>query len=214
MRIEDVVAVARHSQNPTASKKALVNRWPTRDEFICDAIIHTMLYRDRPEDEALAEGPQVHHLLQAENVSSGVIKLVDSFTEELLSHPRTYLLAHIAPLLPRHPDLAAKVVEGARGAQLVWTSRFPLFIEHLGCRFRPEWPANRVTLSLQVLLDGFVIRSRVDPEAVQAARWESASLLADTVIAFLIGILDLPGTEQSARAWLDLQLAQHRNQAS
>jgi hypothetical protein len=69
-------------------------------------------------------------------------------------------------------------------------------------------------MSLQVLLDGFVIRSRVDPEAVQAARWESASLLADTVIAFLIGILDLPGTEQSARAWLDMQLTQHRSQDS
>lgn len=212
MRIEDVLAVAR-TDHPTASKKALHARWPTKDELVRDAIVHAMLYRDNPSADPATISPRSDRLLLAGSPSEGIALIVDELISDLLMHPRSFLLAHIAPLLPRHPALAAQVADDALQAHHAWMAEYPIMLHHLGCSFRPDWPAARVTLSLQIVLDGFVLRARVNPDQIEAAAWQSGSLFADTIIAFINGILDFPSDGLTSRAWLDRNARRGRVQA-
>ncbi|HEX2130160.1 MAG TPA: hypothetical protein VHH15_01275, partial [Actinophytocola sp.] len=42
------------------------------------------------------------------------------FFAELSNHPRSYLVLHLGPLLPRHPQLAGSVLPTSQAATRVW----------------------------------------------------------------------------------------------
>lgn len=207
IRLEDVLRVTRETQSPTASKKALTNRWPTKDEFIRDAVIHAMLYRDDPSADPQSDGPRLERILTARSVSDGVALVVDDLAQTLLGHPRSFLLAHIAPLLPRHPELADELLESSRTPHETWTAQYPMLLAQLGICLRPDWPPERVTLAVQIMLDGLMVRSRLEPRAIEASAWRTGSLFADMVLAFLAGAIDTGGDQQPTRAWLDARMA-------
>src|SRR5262245_14529434 len=60
LRVDDVIRLAQ-TAGEGASKKAFHNRWMHKDEFVRDAVVHTMLYRDDPDTNpgALYEGQLV-----------------------------------------------------------------------------------------------------------------------------------------------------------
>lgn len=203
IRLQDVLTLAQRTSRGAASKKAFSNRWPSKDEFIRDAVVHTMLYRDTPDQDPVSLAPDLGDLPSAPTFSAGVASVVDALVAQILSHPRSFLLAHLAPLLPRHPDLAEEITASARRARDSWTSQYPVLLKEFGFEFRPEWTHDRITLSLSFLLDGFTVRSRIEPATIKSFGWPGASLFADTVLAFLVGVIDIDRSDRTARQWLD-----------
>lgn len=57
---------------------------------------------------------------------------------------------------------------------------------------------QRVGLVFQAMLDGFLLRSRIQPDEMEACRWEQASLFADTVVAFTLGVIDADRSRKSS----------------
>lgn len=203
MRIEDVIRVTR-AQDQAGSKKAFTNRWPTRDEFIRDALVYAILYRDWPSNATPETTPKT--LLgdvYTTSLSTDVLRTADAILESLLSHPRSYLLMHVGPMLPRHPEIHTLFTEDARHLQDRWASGFLELILRLGCTLRPEWTTEKMTVALHMMLDGYLLRYRIDPERLRAARWESASLFAQMVVTFVAGCLNTSDQPLTAADWLD-----------
>lgn len=203
IRLEDVLRLAQQVGGATASKRALTNRWATKDEFIQDAIVHALLYRDGPATPLAAHGSQLHSISGASTLATGLTQMVEDVVQALMGHPRSFLLCHIAPLLPRHPQVAASLQESSREAQSVWTADYPGVLRSLGIRLRPDWPAERLTLAVQIILDGTLVRSRVEPDNMAAARWRHGSIYADTVLAVVASAIDIGNDGRTTARWLD-----------
>jgi len=58
-------------------------------------------------------------------------------------------------------------------------------------------------MAIIAMLDGFLLRSRLQGDELEALGWEDASLFADTIAAFSLGVVDSPPSGLSARAALD-----------
>src|SRR4051794_20219686 len=96
LRVDDVIRLAQGT-GQGLSKKAFHNRWQHKDEFVRDAVIHTMLYRDDPD--ANPRGIYAEDLVARARVggrfTDAAIPMVDSMLAALLAHPRSFLLLHI-----------------------------------------------------------------------------------------------------------------------
>lgn len=202
IRIEDVLRLAKESGR-SASKRALINRWPSKDDFIRDAVIHALLYRDDPAGDPVEAVPSLQFIAESESFSAGVSVVIDNLVSILISHPRSFLLAHIAPLLPRHPKLADDIRNGSEASQKAWSETYQMLLTAMNLDLRPDWPLERLTLAIQLVLDGTVVRSRVQAGKVLPSRWVTASLYADTVLAIISGALDPEHDGLSMRDWLD-----------
>lgn len=207
IRIEDVLRLSREINGDTASKRAFANRWSTKDDFIQDAIIHALLYRDHPSAHPDGQEPRLDTVGAHPTFSAGLGDMVDALIEALMRHPRSYLLAHIAPLLPRHPELAASLRQASVDSQSSWTVEYPAVLDAFGIKLRPDWPAERVTLAVQIILDGTLVRSRVEPDTVADDKWRHGSIYADTVLALVAGVIDVDASGQTVSQWLDAHLA-------
>lgn len=205
IRLEDVVRLA-----APVSKKALRSRWETKDEFVRDAVLHAMLYRDAPEQDPGRDGPELQRLEGAASPSAAITIIADDLVEGLLAHPRSFLLAHVAPLFPRHPELRDEVRSASRGPQDEWTAAFPELLQRIGFPLRPDWTPERLTLAIQVMLDGYLVRCRVEPERL-AQGWARASFFADLVVTFSCGALDVDGSRLASTAWLDTRRSAPRS---
>lgn len=202
LRIEDVVRLA-----SGASRKAFHNRWYTKDEFIRDAIVHTMLYADDPAADPTTTNGAVFADTAAEasgSLARMVVLLADGLLDALLAHPRSFLLLHVGPVLAQHPDLQAALVERLVDKRRPWYEGYGYLLNSLGLRLRPGWTVTRVGMAITSMLDGFLLRSRLHPDEMAALRWEDASLFAETVAAFILGILDPTGTGHTVHQALDL----------
>lgn len=73
----------------------------------------------------------------------------------------------------------------------------------MGVTLRKGWSIDRLTLAIQLVLDGAVMRSRIQPDHVLRSRWESASVYADTVLAIISGALDLERDGLTLQEWLN-----------
>lgn len=210
IRIEDVLRLAREVEGEPASKRAFTNRWGNKDEFIRDAIIHAMLYRDDLEVHAPGLRPQLHTILKSSSLSVGLRQMVNELINELMRHPRSFLLAHIAPLLPRHPQLAGSVRSSSAEGQAAWTADYPKVLEAFGLRLRPDWPGERLTLAVQIILDGTMVRSRVETGPLDT-RWRAGSICSDTVLALVAAAIDTGDDGRTTSQWLDhhVRLRQH-----
>jgi hypothetical protein len=192
LQVEDVIRLA-PSRGPGSSRRAFFSRWPTRAEFLPDAVVYALL-RD-------SETPALE---PAAPLSRAVINAADELLAGLVRHPRSFLVLHLAPLLPRHPQLAGALVPASRAATGVWLGIYRRLAHGLDLVMRPEWTHQRMSSVLQAMLDGFVLRHRTHPDEGGAYRWQGASVLADAIIAFLLGAVDWDLTGQPGRAALDL----------
>lgn len=208
MRIDDVIRIARGAGAPI-SKRALGSRWASKDDFVRDAIVHALLYRDDPSADPAARDTGLHRVTSSMSFAESVAGVVDGLVDSLLVHPRAFLLAHIAPLLPRHPEIAEQVRASSCAAQTAWTAEYVETLQALGIGLRPDWPFERLTLAIQLVLDGTIVRSRVEPDNFAASRWASGSMYADTVLALIASVLDIEGDQRDLRTWLD-ERAQRR----
>src|SRR5260370_36987206 len=53
LRSEDVIRLAATAGKPGASRKAFFNRWPTREEFLPDALVYSLAYNEVPPDPTI-----------------------------------------------------------------------------------------------------------------------------------------------------------------
>lgn len=205
IRIEDVLRMAQEGGRP-ASKRALLNRWPTKDEFIRDAVVHAMLYRDDPAGDPTSQVSSLQNITGAASFSAGVAEVVDNLIGVLISHPRSFLLAHIAALLPRHPGLASDLQGASNASQLAWSEMYRDILLAMDVKLRKDWSIDRLTLAIQLVIDGAVMRSRIQPDHILPSRWESASIYADTVLAVISGALDPERDGLTLQEWLNRRM--------
>lgn len=206
IRVDDVVRLAAESGPDGISRKAFHNRWPTKDEFVKDAVVHTMLYRD----DALATDPtrageQLTGIAEqaADSLSTATIMMADTLLDALLDHPRSFLLMHIGPILAQHPDLHTAIVNRLGETRVPWYDGYAALLAGLQLELRPGWTVERLGLAMTTMLDGFLLRARIHTEEVELLRWHDASVFADTLIAFMLGAIDTDATGESSRAALD-----------
>ncbi|MDX2972370.1 hypothetical protein [Kribbella solani] len=198
LRIEDVVKVAQGEHDSGVSQKALHNRWTTKDEFIKAAVIHTMLYRDDPApDPTTAE----HLTAQLDDKTAPgaalIIQLADALLSALLDHPRSFLLMHIGPLLAQHPELHAEIVKRLHEPRAPWYAGYEALMMQLGVSLRPGWTIERLGMAITAMLDGFLLRSRIHPVEVEALRGHMGSLFAESLLAMILGAIDIDGSGRS-----------------
>ncbi|MFC6162851.1 hypothetical protein [Kribbella jiaozuonensis] len=203
MRVSDVVELAQERHGDGASEKAFRNRWPDRNTFVKAAIIHTMLYRDAPESNPALYVGKLPASVTAASLTDAVIELCDGLLKALQARPRSYLLHHIGPLLDQYPDLRAAIIKDIVGTREPWFEGYAALLGALQLNLRPGWTIERVGLALQAMLDGFLFRSRVQPEEMKEAGSADASLFAETVICFILGVLDLDASRKTTHTILD-----------
>ncbi|WUJ70206.1 hypothetical protein OG809_34565 [Kribbella soli] len=203
MRVSDVVGLAQERHGDGASEKAFRNRWPDRNTFVKAAIIHTMLYRDAPASNPALQVANLPADATAGSLAVSVAELCDGLLQSLLARPRSYLLHHIGPLLDRYPDLRTAIIEDIARTREPWLEGYAVLLAALRLQLRPGWTIERVGLALQAMLDGFLFRSRIQSEEMNDARTAEASLFAETVIAFLVGVLDIDDSHRSTHTTLD-----------
>lgn len=201
LRTDDVIRLAPSWSGEAARRRAFFSRWPTRSDFLADAVVYALL-RERPEI------PAPRHSQDA-TVSELVTSVTDDLLTSLVQHPRSYLVLHLAPLLPRQPHLAKALLPGTRAATRVWLELYRRLSDGLDLVMRPEWTFKRLAAVLQAMLDGFVLRSRMRPADNARFGWRDANILADAVIALLLGAVDWDLTGESGRSALDALTAGH-----
>ena len=192
LRVEDVIRLA-PSWGPGTGRRAFFSRWPTRAEFLPDAVVYTLL-REYETPVLAAAAP----------LSQQVINAADDLLGGLVRNPRSFLILHLGPLLPRQPQLAGALAPASRAATSVWLGLYRRLAHGLDLVMRPEWTFKRMSLVLQAMLDGFVLRHRTHPGETAGYRWKGASVLADAIIAFLLGAVDWDLTGEPGRDALDL----------
>lgn len=203
LRTEDVIRMAGAKSRKGASRKAFFNRWPAREEFLPDALVYAFLRKYEADDpqEYIDQVPDM-----ARHPASFVkefIRITEGLLAALLRHPRSYLALHLGPLLPHHPELWEVLLPEIQRAIHGWTVGYAHIVAALGLTLRPEWSARRVSLVLQAMLDGFVLRYRIQPNDYSNARYEDTSIFADSVIAFILGVVDWEKAGVTGRVALD-----------
>lgn len=203
LRTDDVIHLTPMRGGESASRRAFFSRWPTRDDFVPEAVVYALFREYEEEDpfEHLAQLPSVPN--SAAPVSSLLSGIAEGLLTALIRHPRSYLMLHLGPLLPRYPELWTAIRPGAQAATVTSIGIYEQLVRGLGLVMRPEWPAGRVSFVLQAMLDGFVLRYRMRPPGTPTTRWEGASIFADAIIAFVLGAVDWDLTGQASRAVLD-----------
>ncbi|HEX6351560.1 hypothetical protein [Actinophytocola sp.] len=196
LRTDDVIRLAPSWNGEAARRRAFFSRWPTRGDFLADAVVYALL-REQTE----IPQPRQH----TDGTTSQLIAdITDELLTSLVQHPRSYLVLHLGPLLPRHPDLAKALAPGSHTAMRAWLRLYhSLSVQH-DLVLRPEWTFKKLASVLQAMLDGFVLRYRVRPGGHPRHSWKEANILADAVVALLLGAVDWDLSGQSGRTALDL----------
>jgi hypothetical protein len=202
LRVADVVQLAQVG-GEAASKKAFLNRWPTKDAFLRDAVIHALLYRDGVAGPPPVSPDVLAPQVRPASLSEAVRSTADSVLTHLLGHPRSYLLMHLGPMLGSYPDIADALAEESELNQENWAAGYVEILDGLQCGLRPGWTPTRLALALQLLVDGCLLRYRIEPHRCREAAWTSVSFFAEIVTAFVVGVVDVPETGLSAAEWLD-----------
>lgn len=100
IRVDDILRLV-GGGDVDSHGKAFRNRWSSKDDFIRDCLSYTMLYHDRAGDSlAHAQGVR-QHLSDHPGSVDTVAQITEVIMDELLTDPRSLLLAHIAPVLRR-----------------------------------------------------------------------------------------------------------------
>ena len=210
LRTEDVIRLAAATEGAAGtSRKAFFNRWPTREEFLPDALVYALVGEVAPGDPMgqAKQMPADATACAPTSFSEAVLRISDELLDSLRRHPRSYLTLHVGPLLPQHPRLWDALLPSMREGSQVWADGYAALLTDLGLVLRPEWTPQRLGLALQAVLDGFVLRFRIQPDDYQPSRWEGASIFADTILALVLGVLDHERTGEDSRVILDRVVA-------
>ena len=210
LRAEDVIRLTAFAGNESASRRAFFSRWPTRAEFVPDAVVYTLLREYEAPDprEYLERIPAIPDT--ASPLSGLLTGIAEGLLATLVRHPRSYLMLHLGPLLPRHPELRSSLAPTTRAIAHIWVSLYDQLVTGLDLVMRPEWTFERASVVLHAMLDGFVLRHRVQPGGHPTSRWEGAGIFADAIIAFILGAVDWDLTGQPGRTALDTLVSPHR----
>lgn len=201
LRTDDVIRLAPSWSGEAARRRSFFSRWATRGDFLADAVVYALL-REQPTIPTQRHSPDVP-------VSQYIADVTDDLLANLVQHPRSYLVLHLAPLLPRHPHLAAAFAPPPRVVTQAWSDIYSRLADGLDIVMRPEWTFKRLSSVLQALLDGFVLRHRVLPQQHARQSWQDANLFADAVIALLLGTVDWDLTGITGRSTLDKLTTPH-----
>jgi hypothetical protein len=201
LRTEDVIRLT-GGANEATGRREFFSRWPTREEFLPDAVVYALLreYEAHDPQEFVARIPSIPEALTP--VSALIIGVAEGLLSTLIRHPRSYLMLHIGPLLPRHPELFDSLPR-PRAVARVWVRLYEQLVAGLDLVMRPEWSLEHTSLVLHALLDGFVLRHRLQRGELRMSRWEGAGIFADAIIAFILGAVDWDLTGETGRTALD-----------
>lgn len=196
LRTDDVIGLSpKWSSGEAARRREFFSRWPTRGEFLADAVVFALL-REQPEIPVQRQD------------SVTLSAAIDGVTEELLAgliqHPRSYLILHVGPLIPRYPQLTRAMEPSSRKAVDAWVRLYHALADRYDLMFRPEWTFKRLASVWQAMLDGFLLQYRTRPNGFLRRNWGEANLLADGVIALLLGAVDWDLSGQSGHDALDM----------
>lgn len=214
LRTEDVIRLAAASAKAGASRKAFFNRWPSRDDFLSDALVYALVYDEIAEDPKEHARQMPAEAAAASSFSAAVLRISDDLLDSLRRHPRSYLTLHIGPLLPQHPGLWQALLPAMQQGISVWADGFAALLTDLGLILRPGWTPQRLALALQATLDGFLLRYRIQPDEYPADRWEGAGIFADTVLAIVLGVIDADRSGAPGAAVLDQIVSRQRDNTS
>jgi hypothetical protein len=206
LRIEDVVRCARERGDGSASHKALRNRWPDKDSFLRDAVVHALLYRDDPARDPTPLASALGGLAASESPSDAIAQITDSLLGSLRRHPRSYLLLHLGPLIDQHNDLHRTIVKRIQTSREPWYKGYRALLKAWDLAFRPGWTVERFDMTLQAMLDGFLLRTKLQPDLENGGQWRGASLFADSVVTFTLGSLDSNRRGLTAGEALDISV--------
>jgi AcrR family transcriptional regulator len=210
LRTEDVIRLASTTEGASGtSRKSFFNRWPTREEFLSDALVYALVSEVAPGDpiQQAKEMPAEASASASTSFSEAVLRISDQLLDSLRSQPRSYLTMHVGPLLPQHPRLWETLLPSMQEGSSVWADGYATLLADLDLSLRPGWTPQRLGLALQAVLDGFVLRFRIQPDDYQRSRWEGASIFADTILALVLGVLDHERSGETGRAMLDRLVA-------
>ena len=203
LRIEDVLRIVKSDELPD-SKRAFRNRWPCKDDYVADVVLYALLYRDM---EGSAIPRTLHERVElfdaTRTVSERIYAFVGTLVSELIANPRSYLLLHIAPLLIGNPELHASLIGYTRSDQARWQTVFTEVLKQTGKQLRPGWTMERLTLALNVVLDGAILRHRIDPAHSTVSAWAHGNLTADMILAVIVGAVDVYGSRLPLGPWPD-----------
>ncbi len=203
LRTEDIIRLSASTSGEAACRREFFRRWPTRDEFLPDAVVYALLREYEAPDPRpyVASIPTISQAIAPTSVM--VVGIAEGLLTALVRHPRSYLMLHIGPLLPRHPQLGSALVPTTRAVARVWEGLYEQLVTGLDLVMRPEWSFERASMVLHAMLDGFVLRYRLLAGGRPTSRWEGAGVFADAIIAFILGGVDWDLTGQSGQAALD-----------
>jgi len=199
LRTDDVIRLApKWSSGEAARRREFFSRWPTRTDFLADAVVYALLRSESARPEI--PGPRRS---QEATMSQHIADVTEELLTSLVQHPRSYLVLHLGPLLPRYPQLAKALAPGSRETTRAWLRLYHTLADQHDFVLRPEWTFKRLASVVQAMLDGFVLRYRVRPGGHPRRSWKEANIFADAVIALLLGAIDWDLSGQSGRAALD-----------
>ena|ERR671914_230790 len=195
LHVDDVV------QKAGLSKKAFSNRWPTRDDFLADAVVYVVVRQYDTDPRKYVD--QVPKLATNASMSAEIIRIADALFNGVVNDRHSYVLFHVGPYMATHPKLRQAILPELHSRGEAWAKNYALLLNELGVSLRPGWTDWATAMALQAILDGFLHRYRVQSEDYEHCRWEGASLFAQTVITFVAGVVDWRRDGISATTTLD-----------
>jgi hypothetical protein len=198
LRTDDVIRLT-----SGGGRRAFFSRWATREEFLPDALVYSLLREYEADDphEYVRRIPGIPETVHP--VSARIMGIAEGLLDALVRHPRSYLMLHLGPLLPKQPELWPALLPGTRSVARIWAAVYEQLVTGLDLVMRPEWTIERACVVLQAMLDGFVLGHRLRPSGHPASRWEGTGIFADAIIAFILGAVDWDLTGQAGRTVLD-----------
>ncbi len=207
IRVEDVLRVTQ-STGGEDHRKAFRNRWATKDGYIRDCFLHALLYRDSG-GRTLQNRAMLHDRLADPYVlfAERITEVATIISAQLLSTPRSYLLAHASALLGQNPEWREALVSPIHEDQSAWIAAYGGALATTGARLRPGWTLERLTAALQALTDGIVVRHGLGVNLPSGAAWEAGSLYADAAVAIIASVVDADDNGLAVDEWLNVRLA-------
>jgi hypothetical protein len=206
IRIEDVLKLVGGSA--AAGRKAFYNRWPTKDDYIRDCLIHALLYRDRGgkplADIALLQAyltdTSMPLPLRVRGVAWGI-------AAGLLDDPRASLLSHAAVMVHHDPETADVVIEASARERETWHTAYQAVLDGAGLALRPGWTIDGLIVIVQMLIDGMVMSHRVGVSETARDNRALAGALGDALVAILGSAIDWEQDGATLDAWIDARSA-------
>jgi hypothetical protein len=202
IRIEDVLRIVGGSAQ--AGRKAFYNRWPTKDDYIRDCFIHTLLYSDR-DGKPLADVAllQAHLTDTSLPLTVRVRNVARGIADGLLNDPRAFLLSHAAVMVNHDPLTAQVVTEASAKERDTWRVAYRAVLDSAGLSLRPGWTIDSLIVIVQMLIDGMVMSHRVGVSETARDTGAMGAALGDAVMAILGSAVDWEGSGLGVDAWIE-----------